>query len=373
MVLFTTTAFTLVRFHDNPRITTAAVHALTTGALIAVRLPGIFILVLTVSVFVADYALLPATRNQWLRRIALLLLYALLALGSLVSFWPFLWQHPVIHINEALVDMNHSSRQSNLSVKYLGQFTAASELPWHYIPVWLLISTPLAYTLFFIIGVGLSAWRWIGGFRTHYRRSFIDVVMLACFLGPLLTVILLQSVLYDGWRHMYFIYPAFIFIGLIGMEFLIHGVKKLDNTWRVLGSGVIATLIIVNGVLTTLFMIRNHPHQHLYFNGMAGGMERARSNFDMDYWGLTFRKGLEYIAAHDPRSFIPIAFRNGSVNTVYILPPKTQYRFEVLHHHYAKYILNNYRWQNYESLPHDKEVYAVYVGGVKVMSVFKMH
>ncbi len=38
------------------------------------------------------------------------------------------------------------------------------------------------------------------------------------------------------------------------------------------------------------FMIRNHPHQNVYFNELVGGVNGADGKFDMDYWGLSYKQ-----------------------------------------------------------------------------------
>lgn len=372
MVLFIVATFTLVRFLDKGNIPNAIFHALATGALLALRLPGVFIPALTVVFFALDFIFLPELRYKWRQRVLVIVLYSVLSVGFMVLLWPFLWQQPVAHFMEAFADMSHFSRQTRLPVLYLGESIFAPQLPWHYIPVWLLITTPVAYSLLFITGTGSVAWRWASNWQERYRLERWDLVIFGCFFGPLLAVIFLRSVLYDGWRHLYFIYPAFLYIGLIGVEAIIVFFKERVAILSRVAAGGLAMLIIANLGAVTLFMIRNHPYQNLYFNFLAGGMERARYNFELDYWGLTFREGLEYVAAHDTDDLIPVAFQHGSIDTVMILSPEIMDRFEVVHYTYAKYVLNNYRWQKDDNLPHEKEVYAVKVDGVNVMSIFKM-
>ena len=38
------------------------------------------------------------------------------------------------------------------NILYLGKFIKSTAVPWHYIPVWILITTPMLFTLFFLIG-----------------------------------------------------------------------------------------------------------------------------------------------------------------------------------------------------------------------------
>jgi hypothetical protein len=372
MVLFIVAMFTLVRFLNKVNVSNMIFHALATSALIAVRLPGLFIFALTIGFFALDFILLTEARAAWRRRVMLLAFYGVLSTGWMVLLWPFLWQHPATHFLEAFADMSRFSQEVNLPVLYWGESILASKLPWHYIPVWLLITTPIAYTALFLIGAGSSAWRWVSNFQEQYRLRRSDLMIMSCFFGPLLAVILLQSVLYDGWRHMYFIYPALIYIGLVGLEAVIGFFKRRTGALSRAVAGVATVLIISNVVTVVLFMIHNHRYQYLYFNVLAGGMEKARENFELDYWGLTFREGLEYIAARETDSGILVGFQYGSTDTVQILHPEILSRFEVVKHTHAKYVLNNYRWQEYDNLPHEKEVYAVRVDGTKVMSVLRM-
>tara|TARA_B100001758_G_C18143906_1_gene470388 strand:- start:114 stop:515 length:402 start_codon:yes stop_codon:yes gene_type:complete len=40
-------------------------------------------------------------------------------------------------------------------------------------------------------------------------------------------------------------------------------------------------------------MIKNHPHQYVYFNFLAG--KNFNDKFEMDYWGLSYKKNIEFI------------------------------------------------------------------------------
>ena len=40
----------------------------------------------------------------------------------------------------------------NNNIFYLGQYTKATNLPWHYIPTWIFITLPIFILLFFLVG-----------------------------------------------------------------------------------------------------------------------------------------------------------------------------------------------------------------------------
>jgi hypothetical protein len=64
-----------------------------------------------------------------------------------------LWASPLKHLIEAFQAISlhlHSG-----SIPYFGVSIPNNALPWHYLPVWIGISTPFLYVVFFCIG-GLS-------------------------------------------------------------------------------------------------------------------------------------------------------------------------------------------------------------------------
>jgi len=121
-----------------------------------------------------------------------------------------------------------------------------------------------------------------------------------------------------------------------------------------------------------LFMVKNHPFEMVYFNRLAGkNLARAASRFEMDYWGLSYRRGLEYILKHEPAETIKIRAENfpGEFNAL-ILPRKERKRlvFVPKGAGQARYFVTNFRMhpQGYPL----EEVYAVRVGGAKIMAVY---
>ena len=122
----------------------------------------------------------------------------------------------------------------------------------------------------------------------------MDIFFFFIFYFSIFLVIKLDSTLYNGWRQLYFIYPLLIFISIRGLEFF---VRKFQ----------IKTVIIFIApflIFTTLWMIINHPFQFAYFNKFAGN--NIRNNFEVDYWGVSNRSALNYIAKNDTRRNINI-------------------------------------------------------------------
>ncbi|MEK7228044.1 MAG: glycosyltransferase family 39 protein [Patescibacteria group bacterium] len=375
MVFFIVAIYTLERFLKDPSIKNVLWHSFATALIIATRIPGIFVLLLTAVMVTLHLVILPEVRIKWKKMLTLLGVYVIATVLLTILFWPFLWQHPLAHFGEAFADMSKFSRQLGMQVLYLGDFLVASKLPWHYIPTWILVTTPFLYLLLFFVGIGAVIKRFSRNFVDSFRQYWPDISVLGWLLGPLFAVIILHSVLYDGWRHLYFVYPSIIYLAMVGIEWIIEFAKRYtDRVKKVLRAGV-GAIVVVQILVVLIFMIKSHPYQNVYFNFLAGGMEQARKNFDLDYWGLSFREGLEYIATHDSDKMIPVYFAGGSLDNTLILAPEVASRFEVLSQAdiaRAKYVLSNYRWQQYDQLPHQLGVFSVKVRGESILSVFKV-
>jgi hypothetical protein len=297
MAAFALATSTAVSFLLRPTLRSAGCHAAATAFAIDVRVVGILLPAATVAFFVARLA-----RGE-LRRRAGFTLAAYLAATSVlvVAFWPYLWPAPWAHFLDALGNMARFPWGE--SVLYLGEVTPAAELPWHYIPVWIGISTPIPYLVLFVAGVAASVARIVRARRWLWKDEgeLQDLFHLALVVGPLASVIALDSVLYDGWRQMYFLYPAMVLVALRGWVLLWNWrPRERASAWpRVVGAGTVLALLH-----TCWWMARAHPYQNLYLNVLAG--RNAKARFDLDYWGLTNGEALQAIVDADERPLIRV-------------------------------------------------------------------
>lgn len=336
--------YTMHRFSLRPSLSWALFHAVVSAFTIDIRLTGLIIPVLTI------IALGKNAVRRWT------LVYGIALITFVVLFWPYLWENPVVHFFESIRAMSRFDAWSG-TVRYFGALIKGGELPWHYIPVWIGLTTPFAIIVLCLIGVVLLR------FRFH-RFILVSVLW---WVIPLVTVISLRSVLYDDWRQMYFIYPGIVLTALSSLVFF---VKKLHRH----GAIFLSVILGMSFFSPVFFMIQYHPYQNLYFNRFITGMRSAKTLFDVDYWGLTFRKGFEYIARNDQSGEIPIFLAYGHRVAVNILPNNDRTRFKVVDKpEDAKYILTNYRWQTPEFPPEVVPVYDVKIDGVRVMSVFQLY
>ena len=300
-----------------------------------------------------------------------MLLSFLILLSVSASFlyisWPYLYDAPVSKLAEVFGLM--SRFDWNGEVLFLGEKINSRSLPWNYIVSWFLIANPIPYLILGFSGMMLFCFRFVKNPLPYFTDSFNrnSLLYFACMTLPVFAVILLHSVVYDGWRHLFFIYPGFIFFAVL----FIQGLQNQVLKW------VITGLTFISLVSTASYMVIQFPHFHVYFNSFVrkNEPEQLRKYMELDYWGLSYRQGLEYILANDPNPEIHVNHANPSGDyNLQILKPEQRSR--ILLEKFgpeADYFITNYRWhpQDYD-IDSSKIYYSVKISNSSVLTVFKL-
>ena len=214
---FTLSTYTLLRYLRDARPRNASLHALACAATIDIRVVGLILPAVTLLFLGIEFAR-RRSRREFPRKLAFsAATYLLLLVTLVILFWPQLWESPWESFLRPIVRINEATQFNNHFALYRGQFIDVSELPWHYLPVWMLITIPFGYTLLFLAGLGAAlSHLWNGTSKRAENEQNLLATLL--FLLPILFVILFRPVLYDGWRHFYFTYPAFLMIALLPLR-----------------------------------------------------------------------------------------------------------------------------------------------------------
>ncbi len=368
--MFIISMYTLVKYLDKKTWFRALWFALTSAILINIRMVGVLVPFLAFIFVMVDLILKYKSKKIW-KTIFSLVLYVFLSVFFIILLWPWLWTDPLNNFIQTFKTMTFNIPGSVINL-YLGSYIDSRALPWHYIPVWIAITTPLFYTFSFVLGLFISIKYTFKNFLNYFKsQKRYDSIILIWFFLPLSAVIALKSNLYDAWRLMFFIYPAFLIISLKGLKSLFDSVKIKfkGRAYAILNAGIIIFLAW-SLIGTAQFMIKNHPFQNVYFNSIAG--KDITNNFDLDYWGLSYRQALEYILRNDAEKILKVYALNrpGEIN-VDILPPEQRNRLEYVDLKNAKYFLSNYRGHKSE-YPYENEFYSIHVDGTKIMVVYKL-
>ena len=137
-------------------------------------------------------------------------------------FWPFalqdVWHNPL----ESLSVMEHYK----VSVRQIfeGRLFWSTDLPWYYLPKWILISTPE----FLMFGILLFGIYFIQKNKEKSELKWFQAFLLFTFLFPIIYVISINSNLYSGVRQLLFVMPVLAILSSLGI-FRIFQIKKLTG------------------------------------------------------------------------------------------------------------------------------------------------
>ena len=383
MALYMIGMLTLLRLLERMTIWRALLHALVCAILVDIRIVGGMLPAITVASAVGSLIQSRSGRENTVRSSAALGAYLAALAVLVIAFWPTLWRDPVYHFAKAFEEMSHYPL--NLPVKYLGEFVWPKDLPWHYTSVWILVTTPVVCTLLFIAGTAASIVYLLREYEVFPLRMRDLLIVLVWFFFPLVYLPLSGAVVFDEWRHVLFVYPAFVSIALVGLVTAIRivrlktgaaprGGSQVGFRGR-LGTVLTAALLVALGagiVNTARIMIEDHPYQNVYFNALAGGIRGAEGRFDLDYWGLSYREALEEIlrADRNPSVSVSVYTRPGRSNAG-ILDEDQRRRIQFLDDPYqATYFATHERWDRLSYRP-SEEFFAVRIDGVRIMLVLR--
>ncbi len=366
-------SYTCLLFFLRNNLWVAVLHGAITGLAINTRFTALYIPAFTLLLILMDLIQSRFAKSLLKRYLLHYPVYLSVCLLVTVVCFPYLWQDTFPRLWEAYrVMANFPWGSHNL---YFGTFISGDEMPWHYIPVWIGITTPILYLILFAVGLFLiliKLQKNLVSFKFWKTdQQFVDIAAIGLFLGPLAVVILLNSTLYNGWRHLYFIYPSILLIALTGLDALLRNSSKtvaIITRWT----------LALSMATTTFFMIRNHPLQQVYFNTLAG--EGLTERFDMDYWGLAYKQAFEELSARVGKDKVRVRCANYPCEDNYrFLPSDYQDRLELVWEtDKADFYLSNFRRpEEHEKFmqriyPYAREFFSIKVNGNPVIGVYQL-
>ncbi|MEO5674384.1 MAG: glycosyltransferase family 39 protein [Chitinophagales bacterium] len=360
----------LLRFLKKPSITLALVFAMVSGMAFSIRVLGILIPVFAVTFFIINIL----NENIPKRSLKYLAGYLLLTTGCCILFSPVLWHDPVGGLQKSFLIFSHYPY--NDAQFFMGNLHKPQQLPWYYIPVWMGITLPVMWQLFFFIGLISVAIIIIRSAKDLFRSSWPWLLIASWCILPGLIVLILDSAVYDEWRHLFFIYPACLLIAMRGISVVISPslvqsiLKKSDPEKTILSLRITIAAIITQAVFLLQFMIANHPYEHVYFNLIAGN--NPEKKFDLDYWGLSYRQGLQYLVKHANEDTIKACWANapGNYNLAWLNKADRQ-RIREMPYDSSEYFITNFRF--HPDQYKDSAWHTIKVNDFTILAIEKLH
>ena len=264
------------------------------GLLANVRIFGVILVPVVLAMRACDFA---CASDSDERKRVLATAGAFTLAGALVFYatFPTLWANPLRLFEGLAVLSRHPTRVFSL---LLGEGVRWPDIPAYYIPVWVSVTTPPAVLVLALIGaacaIAAAAGRPGDVFRNGPTR--FEVLAVACLAAPVAATILLNSNIYNGWRHVYFLYAPLCLLAAVGLRRL---ASPSGAVW--MRRGVLFAVVVSLG-FTAVETVRIHPWQMVYFNALVDRTtpERLRTRFDMEYWGTPYAAAMKCLLDRFP-------------------------------------------------------------------------
>lgn len=310
---------------------------LVVGYATSIRIMGVMLAVFILMFLAIDIIFQLRKKEKITQQLMQLLLFTVGFIILLYIPWPYLWKQPVHMFVESFGKLSHFEWKGALL--FQGQTLVSSKpLPLSYFPTWFFITIPELWLAAGLIGCVLLAMDFFKRPMVYLQntpeRNFL--LYLLCFFAPIISVMFLHSVIYDDWRHLYFIYPSFVFIGL----YFINKVMTAKYEKIVQGLCALQAAVIV------VFMVQYHPFHQVYFNNLVSHEEEyLRKNYELDYWGGCFKQGLDHLLENDNSDTIRICCEYTPMldNNVMLLHKEDRKRFKFAMFDQADYYMSNFR------------------------------
>ena len=295
---------------------------LAVGILINIRILGVVLFAAVPALRALDLLFDTGERG---RKHALITggVFVLAAMFTLYATLPYLWANPIERTAEMFVTLSHYP--TLFPQLFQGQLIIGDDLPPHYIPTWIAITTPPVALLLGVAGIiavigrGWASRRDLLG---HADLKF-GFLLIGILLMTWVAVVVFTPSMYNGWRQTYFLYAPFCVLAGFGLHWL-----AAVSGRTVVRAGVYA--LVGAGILLVVFqMIRIHPYQQAYFNFLVDRETPGRlgDQYPVEYWGTVYLDGLRWLMETHPDSRIPVrAINNHDYRNRAFLPASERQR-----------------------------------------------
>ena len=290
--LLTIALYFCFKVFDKKNLKNLSIFALFGAILVCSRVLGIFLVIS----FLTFYLLSVFSNKKNLNSLFLISIFLILYFFFIIIFWPYLWSDAVKNFIFAIKFF--SSYPLLPKMMFNGEYISSRFLPSSYIFVWVFVTTPILYTILFVIGyfqilkrfflrlisikensIYNDFWRGINEKKDLF--IFFNISVIVFFL------VFYNTPLFNGWRHIYFLNVFFVYIAIIGLYRADIYLKKRYKKNFIFHISVLFLITVVYK------MIVYHPFQSIYFNNYFN--EISHEKFEIDMGGISGKKSLDKI------------------------------------------------------------------------------
>ncbi len=282
------------RFLEKTSLLNTLLFSFSLAVATTTRILALAIFLLAIAFMLSKFFMSAMTKQEKRH----LLCYSALIVVFFILFYvvitPASWRHPISFLLELFPHFLHYQDWGSTHL-YLGKMIT-KEVPWHYIPVWIAITTPIMYLVCFIAGFNAIPVQIIPKIKQLWKQDNLNMVydsfMFLFFVCTLGGYIGFRISMYEGWRHAYMLIIPLLYVAAIGLSFLTDLLSE-KKIFRI----TIYSLLLLSMLGNSIWMIKSHPYQCVYFN--LPSRYFVQGYFELDYWRLSNKEAAEYILKTD--------------------------------------------------------------------------
>lgn len=201
------------------------------------------------------------------------------AIGYLIMIaaWPWAWLAPLNPLR-AIFSFAHFHYEIRTVVA--GAIYRMGDVPWWYVPFYLLIKVPLVIYAGAACAIALSVWGLARGAVSRLPRRDAEIAFIAFVaIFPVLCEAMAEGPAFTGMRHFLFVVPPLAVLAGIGFDSVLAALSP--RRWVATGAAAALTLSLA---WNASVLVRLHPYEYMYYNQLVGGLEGAARRYEMDYW-----------------------------------------------------------------------------------------
>lgn len=252
------------------------------------------------------------------KKILNIIVFSSLTLIFTYILWPYLWESPIYNFISAIELFTNYSWFSE--IPFGGKIITSDNLPWNYIPIFFIISTPFYILVIILFGLAIYIFQIVIFIKKREFRLILEnFFILQIFLIPLFFSIINKSTLYDGWRHFFFMYPILLIV-------VINSFNSSKFLGEKLYEKILIIFIVLGSLSQTIWNYKNHPFQNNYFNKLF--YDKPNTLFESDYWGISNKYLIDEMLKYKKEGKIYYRYETSNFKlSLDILDKKTKERF----------------------------------------------
>ncbi len=201
------------------------------------------------------------------------------AIGYLIMIaaWPWAWLSPLNPLR-AIFSFAHFHYEIRTVVA--GEIYRMADVPWWYVPFYLLIKVPLVVYAGALCAIAVSIWALAREGISQPPRRHVEAVFIAFVaIFPVLCEAMMEGPAFTGMRHFLFVVPPLAVLAGIGFDSLLAALSP--RRWVAAGAAAALTIFLL---WNASVLVRLHPYEYMFYNQLVGGLEGAARRYEMDYW-----------------------------------------------------------------------------------------